>query len=194
MDTTILADMKEDDALCFQEIYNKHAFKVYGFVKKHTNQTADVEDIVQNVFIHLWKYRHKLNPETTIEAVLFKSAKQEIAKWYKETNKTVAITDNLITDIDVFEQVHDSTLKVKAINLWLSKMPLRRQQVFKLSRFDGLNYNEIANRMNMTPGAVANQISITLRYLKINASNHTEIFSIMFIIMPLVKMYIGGLL
>ncbi len=70
----------EDDDSCFQEIYELYHFKVFCFVKKYTEQTADAEDVTQNVFIHLWKYRKKLDKAIELESVLFKSSKQEISR------------------------------------------------------------------------------------------------------------------
>ncbi len=45
-----------------------------------------------------------------------------------------------------------------------------------LHKFDEFSYKEIAAKMNMTPSAVANQISITLRYLRVRYDKSNELF------------------
>lgn len=176
--TNSITELCEEDAFSFQEIYERYVFKVYGFVNKYTKQTADSEDITQNIFIHLWKYRYKLNKETPIEAVLFKSAKQEISKWYKAQNKIISVSeDQIIEDIDEpYENDQDIiNTKIKNIKILLSKIPERRRQIFILHKFDEFSYKEIATKMNMTPSAVANQISITLRYLRVRSVKNNEL-------------------
>ncbi len=178
-DENLVADLHENNAFSFQEIYDCYVYKVYGFVNKYTKQAADSEDITQNIFIHLWKYRHKLSPQVPIEAVLFKSAKQEISKWYKSQNRHISIADDQIVEgiDDSYDNDQEAVNnKIKIIKVLLSKIPERRKQIFMLHKFDEFSYKEIAAKMNMTPSAVANQISITLRYLRVRYDKSNELF------------------
>ena len=47
-------------------------------MKKYIHGKDDIEDVVQDVFVHLWKYKNSLG--TNREAIVYKTAKQEIAK------------------------------------------------------------------------------------------------------------------
>ena len=87
MSSNLIIRLRAGDDSCFKEIYDLYHFKVFCFVKKYTSQLADSEDVTQNVFIHLWKYRTKLDSGTDLEAILFKSSKQEISRWYKKQNR-----------------------------------------------------------------------------------------------------------
>ena len=91
MNTILITGLRDGDDSCFKEIYELYHFKVFCFVKKYTAQLADAEDITQNVFIHLWKYRTKIEPGIALDAILFKSSKQEISKWYKKQNKILSV-------------------------------------------------------------------------------------------------------
>lgn len=178
MSSNLVVRLREGDDSCFREIYDLYHFKVFCFVKKYTAQLADSEDVTQNVFIHLWKYRAKLDPDISLEAVLFKSSKQEISKWYKKQNRIFSVeNEQLIKELDSpSESDDDIYLKLERIQLLLGKIPEKRRKIFNLHKFEDLSYKEIATEMNMSPSAVANQISKTLQFLKKNSVHNHELY------------------
>lgn len=177
MDTDFIIRLNNGDESCFQEIYELYSFKVYCFVKKYTKQVADAEDVTQNVFIHLWKYKEKLNPEISLESVLFKSSKQEISKWYKKQNQIFTLSEKeIIAELNEPDNEEDITEKMEKIEYLLNQIPQRRKKIFILHKLEELSYKEIALQMNMTTSAVANQISKTLQYLKKNSVNSNELY------------------
>lgn len=178
MSSNLIVKLRAGDDSCFKEIYDLYHFKVFCFVKKYTAQLADAEDVTQNVFIHLWKYRSKLDPDTSLEAILFKSSKQEISKWYKKQNRIFSVEkEHLIKELDTAtEQENDIEVQFEKIEHLLNKIPEKRRKIFSLHKFDDLSYKEIAIEMNMSPSAVANQISKTLQFLKKNSVKNHELY------------------
>ncbi|MEZ0131078.1 RNA polymerase sigma factor [Flavobacterium sp. LBUM151] len=178
MSSNLVLRLREGDDSCFKEIYDLYHYKVFCFVKKYTAQLADSEDVTQNVFIHLWKYRATLDPEVSLEAILFKSSKQEISKWYKKQNRIFSVeNEQLIKELDSSSESDDDIdLKLEQIQLLLNKIPEKRRKIFNLHKFEDLSYKEIAIEMNMSPSAVANQISKTLQFLKKNSVENHELY------------------
>jgi RNA polymerase sigma factor (sigma-70 family) len=173
MDTNLISRLRDGEDSCFREIYEKYHFKVYVFVNSYAKQPADTEDIVQNVFIHLWKFRHTIHPETPLDAVLFKSSRQEIFNWYKAQDGFPLLPDGeLREDQDIIAEQWDEeiALKLERINTLLEQIPERRRKIFTLHKFEQHSYKEIADEMNMTQSAVAKQISKTLQFLKENVA------------------------
>lgn len=178
MSSNLILRLRAGDDSCFKEIYELYHFKVFCFVKKYTAQLADSEDVTQNVFIHLWKYRAKLDPNVTLEAILFKSSKQEISKWYKKQNRIFSVEDDqLIKELDsTAEPDEDISSQLEKIEYLLNKIPEKRRKIFSLHKFEDRSYKEIAVEMNMSPSAVANQISKTLQFLKKNSVKNHELY------------------
>lgn len=177
MDTNLINRLRDGEDCCFKDIYDIYHFKIFGFVKKYTAQLADAEDVTQNVFIHLWKYRNKLDPGTDIESILYKSSRQEISRWYKKQNRIFSVEESqLLKDLDTANEPETVGSKMEEIELLLEQMPERRRKIFALYTFEDLSYKEIALEMNMSPSAVANQISKTLRHLKENSVKHHELY------------------
>lgn len=167
MNANLIAKLREGDHNSFKEIYELYHYKVYRFINRFTDQSTDTEDIVQNVFIHLWEYREYVPLQTPAEAVLFKASKQEIYKWYKKQGNFPLLTDGLLReDTDTEYEYEEIDAHIQEIHNLLEKIPEKRRQIFKLHTFEKKTYKEIAAQMAMTPGAVAKQISRTLQYLR----------------------------
>ncbi|MBF4516880.1 sigma-70 family RNA polymerase sigma factor [Flavobacterium sp. ANB] len=178
MSSNLVIRLRAGDDSCFKEIYDLYHYKVFCFVKKYTAQLADSEDVTQNVFIHLWKYRTKLDPSVDLEAILFKSSKQEISKWYKKQNRIFSFeNDQLIKELDSPLEADDEiNAKLEKIEYLLNKIPEKRRKIFNLHKFEDRSYKEIAQEMDMSPSAVANQISKTLQFLKKHSVKNHELY------------------
>jgi RNA polymerase sigma-70 factor (ECF subfamily) len=83
----------------------------------------------------------------------------------------------LIKELDSSSESDDDIdLKLEQIQLLLNKIPEKRRKIFNLHKFEDLSYKEIAIEMNMSPSAVANQISKTLQFLKKNSVENHELY------------------
>lgn len=184
MSTNLIMRLRDGEESSFKDIYELYHFKVFSFVKKYTSQISDAEDVTQNVFIHIWNYRNRLDPGTELEAILFKSSKQEISKWYKKQNRVFSLEESrLVRELDHADAEEEEQLRTKLekINLLLEQMPARRRRIFKLYKFEEWSYSEIASEMQMSPSAVANQVSKTLQYLKKNSVKRHELYWFAFV-------------
>lgn len=161
-------ELKQGSASTFKDIYQAYHFKIYMFVRKYIQDSKDLEDVVQNVFIHLWKYRTQLSTEVSLDAVLFKTSKQEIAIWYRKNKSFYALKQNEETDktaLNPEEIVIEKEKSQHILNL-IEELPERRKKIFKLNKFEEQSHQEIASAMGISTSAVANQISISLRFLR----------------------------
>ncbi|WP_294824818.1 sigma-70 family RNA polymerase sigma factor [uncultured Flavobacterium sp.] len=171
--TNLIKGLQEGNQSSFKEIYDTHHSKVYFFVSRFTSGNADTEDIVQNVFIHLWQYRHNIAPDAVLDAVLFRSCRQELSKWYKKQETFPELVHGPLRDEAETEYEDDdiTAAQLEKIRILLEQLPSKRKKIFTLHKFEQLTHKEIAIEMSMTPGAVAKQISKTLSYLKEHAVN-----------------------
>lgn len=169
--------IKEGSATAFKETYEEYHVKVYFFVRRYIRDARDIEDIVQNIFIHLWNYRERIDPKTPLQAILFKTAKQEIALWYRN-NKPVHLSgeEHAHGNIEVLADDQKEGLwqreKMAEILRLIDQLPERRKTIFRLHKLEEKSHREIALALNMTPSAVANQISKTLKFLKLHLNNY----------------------
>lgn len=155
----------------FEELYAAYKHQVFFFVKKYVRGQDDIEDVVQDIFVHLWKYRHSLGKNT--DAVVFKTAKQEIANFYRKNKFSYSDFDENISlnfakeeETDEEKVMQDSE---KIQNL-LNQMPEKSKTFFLKHKVEGLSYSQIAKENSISKNAVAKHVTKVLHLLKTHLS------------------------
>lgn len=163
-----LTKIKAGDHKAFKEMFESYHYKIYQFAYRFTNDRDAAEDIVQNVFIHVWNNRAKLNEQSNLDAIIFKTAKQEVSNWYRTLKaQEQRIEDiNLLAEEDAAEDDHFKEIQKAYLYELLETLPARRREIFMLHRFEGLTCQEIAQHLSISKSAVENQISQALSYLR----------------------------
>lgn len=123
---------------------------------------------MQDIFVHLWKHKDALDKNK--EAVVFKTAKQEIANFYRK---------NKLSFSDFKEQSHLSIVKEEydedefksyseQVEKILQLIPEKSKSFFLKHKIDGLSYSEIAKENSISKNAVAKHVNKVLHILKAN--------------------------
>jgi len=69
-------------------------------------------------------------------------------------------------DHDLNDNENDEPTLEQLMNTWIDQLPDRQKEAFNLSRFEGLDHDEIAEVMNVSPKTVNNHIVTALRSLR----------------------------
>ncbi|EAR12937.1 putative RNA polymerase sigma factor [Polaribacter irgensii 23-P] len=162
------------DSLVIDQLYTKYWKLLYAICYKSTNDTIASEEIVQDVFIGLWKRGGALEVSFSIKSYLIKSAKTGIIKYYRTKTKNredVFTACNLCEEneftIDVIEHNEAiTTFLEEDLQLVVNQLPCQCQKIYRLSRENQLNANEIAVALNLSPKTVKNHITKALSFIK----------------------------
>lgn len=147
---------------------------MYAICYKNTNDTEASEEIVQDVFIGLWKRGGELEVSLSIKSYLIKSAKTGVIKHYRTKTKNredVVTACNLCEEkeftIDVLEHNEAiSTFLEEDLQLVVNQLPCQCQKVYRLSRENQLNSNEIAVALSISPKTVKNHLTKALSFIR----------------------------
>ncbi|WP_431213677.1 RNA polymerase sigma factor [Puia sp. P3] len=70
-DSPLLLRLKEGDRTAFDEIFNRHAGPVLTYIRRRLNGAAEADDILQEVFLRLWKKRDSIVIHTSFRNYIF---------------------------------------------------------------------------------------------------------------------------
>ena len=131
---------------------------------------SDADDIVQRVFIKLWIHRDKVNPDKSFASFLFVIARHEAIDQLRAAigRKLYLFGDAAMRDLQIVETEEEDTHREleEKVNMLIEGLPDRRRQIFKLSRFEGLSYKQIAAKLGITENTVDTQIRHSLKFLR----------------------------
>ena len=164
--------IKQGNPAAFEELYRLSHRKVYAFAHKHSRDDETAKDITQDVFLKIWHNRRTLSSTIPIDAQLLHITRQLVINNYRRSLVQKEAFDELTTKQaghlsinEVDETLSRNELQVR-YKYALDELPERRREIFELSRFENLSYDEIAERLNISRATVESQMVKALRFLR----------------------------
>lgn len=137
------------------------------------------EDIAQDVFYELWRKRDVLNVNSSFGAYLRRAARNKSLNYIRDRKIKPESEDKIPhrsegqTDANRKLEVQDLQ---NSIDRAVGDLPDRCREVFSLSRFEDMSYQEIADKLGISIKTVENQISKALRLLREALGPHLSWF------------------
>ncbi len=139
-------------------------------MKKYIHGRDDIEDVVQDIFVHLWKHRHSLN-DTNLSAAVFKTAKQEISNFYRKNKLSFSTLEENTYTVKDENNEEIPVSHIKQIEDLLYQIPEKSKNFFLKHKVDGLSYSQIAKENSISKNAVAKHVNKVLLFLRTNLSS-----------------------
>lgn len=129
----------------------------------------EAEEITQDVFVKFWEKCDSLSPESSIKSYLYRSIHNSCLNALKHEKVKDAYREHVIKFLEsstVTEEEIDQDNLRERISSEIDRLPPRCSQIFKLSRYDGLKYHEIAEHLDISVKTVEVQMGKALRVLR----------------------------
>lgn len=168
----VLNQLIEGNVEAFKWVYKKYFQKVQHFVYRYALSKEDTEEIVQDVFMQLWKKRASIDPHKNLDVLLYVISKNlvidRIRKYVATEKQLHKYYESYPPDLNLntTEQLVDFQEMKATIDQLVDALPEKRKLIYKLSREKGLTYKEIAELLNISQGTVEKQMSQALQFLK----------------------------
>jgi RNA polymerase sigma-70 factor, ECF subfamily len=168
----MIGEPKSNEELAFELLFRKYYVRLCGFANKFIANKAESEEIVQEVFLNIWKKRDHLKFDLDIKPYLFKSV-QNFCYNFLEHKKVTdnyysvieAVYKNQQEEFSTYESVLYTEFQATVDNA-IGSLPTQCRTIFQMSREDGLKYNEIAEKLGISVKTVETQMSRALSKLK----------------------------
>lgn len=172
MDKKIIEKVNSGDEQAFELLFRRYYVRLCGFANKFIANTAESEEIVQEVFYHIWEKRGHLKLNNDIQPYLFKSVQNLCLNFIKHQrvidnyySVIEVVYNNSSLDFNTYESVLYSELNAK-LNKVIDTLPPECRKIFLMSRQQGLKYTEIAEKLGISIKTVETQMSRALTKLK----------------------------
>lgn len=154
----------------FNEIYNKTYNLVVKYVVCKCNNIDDVNDIIQDIYIALYKQLLKNNDIENINQYVIGIAKNKINRYYGLSYKiknlfTKTEINNLKNNTDIEKIIIDKN-NLEKIWQYLKNKNIIIFKIFYLYYVESLTIKEISNHLNINESNVKNYLYRTLKELK----------------------------
>ena len=168
-DTELLNRIKADDAQALGVLFNKYYQQLCRFTFVFLPEYKIVEELSANVFISLWENKEHILIYNSLKAYLYRSAKNQVISYLRKQKIKMTPFDEYVDFAGESNSNPEAIYIERELNTEFiqafHKLPSRAKLAFRLHRFDGLKYTEIAEVMNVSVSAVEKNISSALKIL-----------------------------
>jgi RNA polymerase sigma-70 factor (ECF subfamily) len=168
----LILDIARGDRAAFGSFYDRFAPLVFSFAMRMLQQRAAAEDLLQEVFLQIWREARNYSPERgTPEAwitTITRSRAIDKLRSIRRRDKSFVPMEGPTGkeyDARVESGAPASDSKIM-VNSALSELPESQRQVLELAYFDGLTQSEIAARLKEPLGTVKTRMRAALEKLR----------------------------
>jgi len=130
----------------------------------------EAEEVTQDVFVKFWEKCTTLSPDSSIKSYLYRSVHNSCLNAIKHEKVKDTYRQHIIQYLESSYMDHvelnDPDALRTRINSEIDKLPPRCSEIFKLSRFEGLKYQEIAEHLDISVKTVEVQMGKALKILR----------------------------
>ncbi|SFE07279.1 RNA polymerase sigma factor [Thermophagus xiamenensis] len=168
-DKEYVRELKNGSISAFNQLFESYSSRLYAFGLKYLKSEADAEELVQDVFLKIWRNRAKIKVDESFHSYLFTIAFNQVRDYFRYRGLYLDL------EVDFKDQSDNSTETsivyrsvLEQIAALLEKLPKKKQNIFRLSRFEGKSAKEIAAIVGVSPKTVDNQISEVIKFLRLH--------------------------
>ena len=161
-------DSIKGDEKAFENLFKLYYVKLSFFANKFVNDIDVSEEIVSDVFTHLWEQRSTLKITSSTNAYLYRTVQNRCLNFLKHKKIESEYVNylakhNLLSEIPVLsrnpyleKELEEQVLKA------IEDLPEKCREVFKMSRFELLKNKEISEQHNISTKTVEHHMTIDL--------------------------------
>lgn len=169
-DFLVLNKIKKGDIKAFEKVFKLYYASLCLYAASLTGRMDAAEEIVQELFYVFWKEKEHIQLLRSLKGYLYAAVRnrsllylehQEVRNRYREA----VLSEETKGAASPQEQLEYEELQ-KIIDQAIKRLPERRRQIFRMHRFEGMKYAEIASTLSLSVKTVEVEISKALQTLR----------------------------
>lgn len=162
-DEMIMQRVAEGNLDLLKVLFDRHHEYVYNFLYKMCGDSMLSEDLTQDVFYKLIKYRSSYKNGSFL-SWLFTIARNNLKTHFARNHKNHLSAD--VLNHEIIENQNEAQEDYSHLQSALNKLSASDRELIVLNRFNNVRYEELAEIVGSTPGAVKTKVCRILKKLK----------------------------
>lgn len=176
-DLFVLTKIKEGDVKAFEQLFRLYYSPLCLYAASITGQPDMAEEIVQELFYVFWKEKEKLQLFHSLKSYLYGAVRNQSLRYFEQQEVRNRFRENVLsTAYDYSERNPQEQIEYKELEFFiertLARLPERRRRIFRMHRFEGMKYAEIAGALSLSVKTVEAEMTKALQTLRKEIENY----------------------
>lgn len=163
----IWRSIQQKDGQAFDNFYTEHYKNFFLAAYTYLRDAGLAEEVVNDVFVKLWEGANEIRIETSLQAYIYRAVinrSLDVIDKNKRRQRRQRELSRLPEETYELREMEENELKIRLYKV-IDELPEQCQKVFRMSRFEDLKQQEIADRLDISLKTVKNHISHALKQL-----------------------------
>jgi RNA polymerase sigma-70 factor (ECF subfamily) len=162
-----IARIRQGDQAAFESLFRAFAPGLCAYAARYVESTQVAEDIVQDLFLSLWRNRERLSIDQSVPSYLLAAARNRAINHLRHERVAKRWETRVVGRIETSTPSDEAELlEMLDLQDGIERLPARCRLIFALSRQQGMSYSEIAQSLGLSVKTVEVQIGRALRALR----------------------------
>ncbi|SDC36950.1 RNA polymerase sigma-70 factor [Niabella drilacis] len=182
---TFIKGLKNGETLAYTRIYDLYHERLYSFVIRFVKVPELAEDILQEVFLTLWKVRERVDSEQSLQAYLYKISRNCVFKALKKNARQQQFRERIMAASGAGAKTASDEERLtwkeyeNILTDAIDALPVQRRKVFKLCRDEGKTYDGVAAELGISKNTVKEHMVLATRAIKLHISKYVDFQSLL---------------
>jgi RNA polymerase sigma-70 factor (ECF subfamily) len=165
----LLKQVVQGDEIAFEQLFQLYKNKLFAFIYQLSGSVTIAEDVLQDVFLKIWRNRTRLTGIDNFNAYLYRMAQNHAVNVLRRQSRE-ALLLNEVQRLAPQKVSGDEWLAAKevqtALQQAINSLPPQQNKVYRLGQEQGLAYEEIARVLNISTSTVRNHMVQALKSIR----------------------------
>jgi len=170
-DAELMQLLHRGEDLAFTELYNRYWKILFQVAAGKTNSLAEAEELVQDLFMDIWKRRATIDITSNPRAYLAVALKYRIINLLAKRQRRIRFEQKAGQELTIADSSTEQWLGFNELNDRIARLvadlPEKCRLVYQLKKEEGYSQREIAARLRISEKAVEANISRALKALHV---------------------------
>lgn len=169
-ETNWLNGLRLSDKNAFRQLYQHYWSSLYSAAYNHVRSREVAEDMVQDLFATLWLKREQLTVHTSLRGYLHTAMRHQIYDYIDKQTVRQRVHQDISTQNEGISHTTEQMVGYDDLQTHLTdavgQLPQPAQTIFRLSRYEYLSTQAIAEQLNLSPKMVEYHLTRALKLLR----------------------------
>ena len=171
------------DEQALESLFRDHFIGLCQFATGYVKDDGVAKEIVQDAFVNLWEKRDSIDLSKSVKSYLSTAVRNKCLNYLRDNKKfssSLLELENLSNDTayDQPDNLVESDLR-RQITLAVRELPEKCREIFELSRFQHLKYQQIADQLQISVKTVETQMSKALQHMRIRLAEYLTLIFVL---------------